>query len=549
LPSREFRARDTGPEMTTDAEANDNRKKMFGHPAGLFVLFSAELWERFSFYGMRALLILYMTKELMFGDKMSYGIYGAYGSLVYATPIIGGLLADRILGFKRAIILGGVLMTLGHFAMAFDQSTLEVIFGAAATPVGKNSLELAIFGGKHVIDTTMFFYGALALLIIGNGFFKPNISSLVGRLYDDADETDAKRDGGFTIFYMGINIGALLAPLACGTLGEVYGWHWGFGLAGVGMLIGLTIFIAFQDVLYGNGEPPSMEKLEKSLLPGLSAGNAIYIGAFAAVPGIAWLVTAQDAMAWLLGLLGVVVLGGLLWYAAFRCTKEQRERIFVILILIVFSTVFWACFEQAGSSINLFTDRNVDRVVFGWEIPASVFQSVNPMFIIMLAPVFAWGWQKLRDLEWEPSTPVKFALGLLQLGAGFGVLVLGAQLAGDDGMVMLVFLMGGYLLHTTGELALSPVGLSMVTKLAPQTVVGVVMGAWFLSSSFAHYIAALIAKLASPPEGVEMKDLPAAETLPIYSDVFGGVAIFAVVAGLLCLALSPVLKKWMHGVN
>jgi POT family proton-dependent oligopeptide transporter len=535
--------------MTTDAEATENRKKLFGHPAGLFVLFSAELWERFSFYGMRALLILYMTKELMFGDKMSYGIYGAYGSLVYATPIIGGLLADRILGFKRAIILGGVLMTLGHFAMAFDQSTLQALLGAAASPVGENSLELAILGGTQVIDTTMFFYGALALLIIGNGFFKPNISSLVGRLYDDADETDAKRDGGFTIFYMGINIGAMLAPLGCGYLGETYGWHYGFGLAGIGMLVGLVIFISFQDVLYGNGEPDDPEKLERHVIPGLSAGNAIYIGAFAAVPGIAWLVTAQGALAGVMIVLGLVVLGGLLWYAIARCTRVQRDRIFVILSLIVFSTVFWACFEQAGSSINLFTDRNVDRLIFGWEMPTSWLQSANPMFIILLAPIFAWGWQKLRDLDLEPSTPVKFSLGLFQMAAGFGVLVIGAQFAGDDGMVMLLFLLFGYLLHTTGELALSPVGLSMVTKLSPKTVVGVVMGAWFLSSSFAHYIAALIAKLASPPKGVDMKELPPTETLPIYSEVFGWIAVFAAVAGLVCLLMSKKLKAWMHGVN
>lgn len=602
--------------MAADTD-NPSSDEFFGHPKGLFVLFFVELWERFSFYGMRALLVFYMTKQLVFSDQMSYGIYGAYGSLVYATPVIGGLLADRLLGYRRAIFMGAVLMALGHFAMAFDYETLSMMLGPAATELGTNQLEVAVAGTSFVLNTTVFFYAALALLIIGNGFFKPNISSLVGRLYDDEDVDESKRDGGFTIFYMGINVGALLAPLVCGTIGETYGWHYGFGLAGVGMVLGLIIFVVFEDVLGEHGYSPYPERLEAKFPPemerpevwkwaalSLGAGlvavfageyigtgvevligeavdgagtylgsvfellgwlgvelaivgvlftflsnrHATYAGALLAVPNIAYLVTRHDVMGGLLFLLGVGVLGSLFMFAL-RSKKVHRERLFVILVLIFFSMTFWAFFEQAGSSINLFTDRNVDRTLFGWTIPASTLQGVNPAFIIMLAPVFAWLWEKLENYDWEPSTPVKFGLGILQLGLGFGVFVVGAMLTGSNGMVGLGFLLLGYMLHTTGELCLSPVGLSMVTKLSPKETVGVVMGAWFLSSSFAHYIAGLFAKLASAPEGESMKQMAPSETLSIYVELFTNIGIIAGVVGVLCLILSPKLKEWMHGVS
>jgi POT family proton-dependent oligopeptide transporter len=526
----------------------EERKQFLGHPAGLFVLFLTELWERFSFYGMRALLVLYMTQQLLFTDDFSYGIYGAYGALVYATPIIGGLIADRILGFKRAIVLGGVLMVVGHFAMAFDQESLSWVLGAAATPLGDNVLEVTLAGSTFNLDTTYFLYSALALLILGNGFFKPNISSLVGRLYDAEDADDAKRDGGFTIFYMGINIGAFLAPLTCGYVGETYGWHYGFGLAGVGMALGLVLFLSFQDLLYGHGEPEDPAKLDKKVLPGISLAHAIYIGSFLAVPVVAFVVTAQGIMSLLLGALGLIVLAGML-VVAFQSDKVQRDRIFVILVLILFTTTFWSFFEQAGSSMTLYAERNIDRMVFGWEVPASIFQSVNPAYIILLAPVFAWLWQMLKRHDLEPSTPVKFGLGLIQLGLGFAVIVLGASFADGNGMVPVIFLMLGYLLHTTGELSLSPVGLSKVTQLAPKKLVGAVMGAWFLSSSFAHYIAAIFAKLTSSPEGGDVKTLTALETLPIYTDVFQTIAIISIAVGVVCLMMTPIIKKWMHGVT
>lgn len=440
-------------------------------PPQLYMLFFAEMWERFSFYGMRALLILYMTKVFLFSDEAAYGVYAAYGALVYATPFIGGLLADKLLGYRKAVTLGAVLMALGHFAMAGPDIFHDNIF-----------------------LRDVFFYSALAFLIVGNGFFKPNISSIVGGLYD---EGDPRRDSGFTIFYMGVNLGAFLAPLLCGTIGEMVGWAYGFGLAGVGMLAGLLVFWRGQNSLEDNGTPPNTELLKKRYL-GLSLENLVYLLSFLVVPLFALLVYKNDITEWALYIFGPFVLGYLL-YIALSSEKVERERMYVILVLIVFSTMFWAFFEQAGSSITLFTDRNVDRM----GAPTSIFQSVNPLFILLFAPLFSALWTNLAGRNKDLSIPTKFALGIFQLGLGFGVFVIGAMLAGDDGMVGLLFLLLGYLLHTTGELCLSPVGLSMVTKLSPKRVVAMVMGAWFLSSAFAHNVGGAIASLTSTTQYME----------------------------------------------
>lgn len=407
------------------------------HPRGLYILFFTEMWERFSFYGMRALLVLYMTKELLFADDKAYGIYGAYGALVYTTPVLGGLLADRLLGYQKAIILGAGLMALGHFCMA--------------------------------VQHPLFFYGALALLIAGNGLFKPNISSLVGQLYE---QNDPRRDAGFTIFYMGINLGAFLAPLACGLIGEVYGWHYGFGLAGIGMLAGMLIFLSGRHRLAGLGLPPAVERLHRPLFKYLTVRNAVYPGILLSLPLLGLLVLQNQLTGWLLIAVGLTVLGALL-YVAWASERIERERMFVILTLTFFAVTFWAFFEQAGSSINLFTDRNIDRTVFDWTIPASVFQSVNPLFIILLAPLFSSLWLRLGNKAADPPTPVKFALGILLLAAGFAALAVGASAAGADGKTSMLWLLLGYLLITTGELSLSPVGLSMITRLAPAKLVGV----------------------------------------------------------------------------
>ncbi|MGH8503456.1 MAG: peptide MFS transporter [Gammaproteobacteria bacterium] len=480
------------------------------HPQGLYVLFFAELWERFSFYGMRALLVLYLTKELSFSDDKAYGIYGAYGALVYTTPLIGGLLADRLLGYQQAIIMGGVLMALGHFCLA--------------------------------VPNTFFFYAALALLVAGNGLFKPNISSLVGQLYAAGDP---RRDAGFTLFYMGINIGAFLAPLVCGFIGQTYGWHYGFGLAGFGMLTGLAVFLLGRWRFAGLGLPPPAPVLHRPALRILTRRGAVWLAVVMSLPVFGLLVFNNRLTGWVLIAAGAAAFVWLV-YVVYASPRVERERLLVILILTGFGVVFWSFFEQAGSSINLFTDRNVDRVVYGWEIPASLFQAVNPMFIILLAPAFSALWLGLARRRREPSTPVKFALGILQLAVGFGLFGLGAGLAGVDGRTSILWLLLGYLLITSGELSLSPVGLSMVTRLAPTRLVGTLMGVWFLSSAFAHYIAALIATLTSASDANAAAALPAARTIGVYGEVFMDIATVAAAVGCILLLIAPLLKRWMH---
>ncbi len=438
------------------------------HPKGLYSLFFTEMWERFSYYGMRALLILYMTRQILYGDTQAYGIYAAYGALVYATPFLGGVIADQILGYRKSIIFGAILMAIGHFLMA--------------------------------IQSDVYFYSALAFIIIGNGFFKPNISSMVGGLYEKGDK---RRDGGFTIFYMGINLGAFFAPLACGLLGELLGWHYGFGLAGVGMITGLIVFLRAQrNISKENGAPPSPDTLKKPVFAGLNKEKLVYIGTILVIPLLALLIYNYHLMDYVLIPFVVAVFAGLL-IMSYKFPKVERERIWVILVLAFFSITFWALFEQAGSSITLFTENNVNREILGLTIPTSVFQAINPLFIIIFAPIFASLWIALSKRDKEPNTTIKFSLGLLQLGLGFGIFVLGASFAGNNGLVPVVFLLMGYMLHTTGELCLSPVGLSMVTRLSPPRLVGMVMGAWFLSFAMAQHLGGSIAQLTSTEQFME----------------------------------------------
>jgi POT family proton-dependent oligopeptide transporter len=736
--------------------ALDPAATFLGHPRGLFVLFFVEMWERFSYYGMRALLIFYMTKGFLgFGDKQAYGVYGAYTALVYATPFIGGMLADKLLGQARAVILGGLLMAAGHLLMTFENTTA--------------------------------FYSALALLICGNGFFKPNISTMVGSMYPAGNP---KRDSGFTIFYMGINLGAAMSPLLCGAVGETFGWHYGFGLATLGMLAGLFTFVAGRliarlmigataavtcagmvlfawgspielgvnapigialltaavvaiSALAGGGLPdglgaakdarrmesPALEAIRSQpipyylaiigatllvhhvvepqsqyavitmlvglfaiLLPWLNARNAVYLGTAALVPVVAILVQ-NNAVAGLL----LTVFGGLAMFKlaadAYQAPKIERERMQVVLILMFFSMLFWAFFEQAGSSLSNFTDRNVNRIVGGdvitasdvgqqratlkitsaflgrevggrrWDVKlvdaaqgtanqfirnlpkelpdaeiqrlvnaealktvddliakrkpaeeqkesdadkaaspdapapehieepsllwrlkrvwaakrivpvlegvtvtegmvgmaangtqlkASIFQAVNPVCIVTLGLVFSMLWSFLGKLKLEPNSSIKFSIGLLQLGLGFGVIWLGAKNSDQFGMVATGWLLLAYLLHTTGELCLSPVGLSMVTKLSPPRMVSTVMGAWFLATAFSNYLAGMIAALTGVGghgEGKENVIPPPIETVHVYGDVFGQIAIAGVVSSVILLALSPLLVRWMHGAD
>jgi POT family proton-dependent oligopeptide transporter len=682
-----------------------------GHPPGLFLLFFVEMWERFSFYGMKALLLYYLIKGFMkVRDEEAYGIIGAYGALVYATPYIGGMLADRFLGARLAVVWGGILMAAGHLLMTIE--TREALFGA------------------------------LGLLIVGNGLFKPNISTMVGSLYS---RTSTRRDAGFTIFYMGINLGAALAPLVCGYVGETYGWHYGFGLATIGMLLGVATFVvptgiarflilfasllcvvtmavsargdtlqmvlnvpigiallaagAVSFVKLGQGTVPADLGRPRDATGAVVAPRMvlpILIGSTLLAIPFAFLVD-KEAVGipldipllasegqpydfrpgtWILYALGLIAGGGLLW-SAISSRGVERTRMFAILILCFFSMLFWAFFEQGATSVSNFTDRNVDRVTGGtqvkagqtysgvevtqeflgidvagrtwtlddvdvaqkalasrdaagyvvldfkaseddvtdgvtvdgnpveadksykyaltWqqylsstekpkarlsppdkftplaesetgtagrvtfvadadderlgltvggdEVKASVFQAVNPIFIILLGPVFSWIWGVLGRRD--PSAGVKFALGLGQLAAGFGCLWIGATNCDSNGMVALPWLILGLLLHTTGELCLSPVGLSLVTKISPARIVSTVMGAWFLATSFSYLLAAAIAKMTGVKESADGTIPPPLQTVGIYGEVFGMVGLYALGAAALMLLLAPLLNKMM----
>lgn len=702
--------------MTTEA-AHKDVPQIYGHPAGLFTLFFAEMWERFSYYGMRALLLYYMIKGFLgLNDSAAYQVYGAYTALVYLTPYFGGMLADRLLGRRRAVVLGGLLMAAGHLLMGIENRTM--------------------------------FFVALAFLIVGNGFFKPNISTIVGELYP---KTSTKKDAGFTIFYMGINLGAAMSPIVCGYVGETYGWHFGFGLATAGMLVGVAVFVfptRLTQALIGGGAlataialpflqdslpqlivrifmsimlliagmiavralnvgalpewagaPPNVEKLKAKVLGFLPADMAVYLGAIASVALFAFVVQNKQIAGYFLNGVGLLAVGYTLYEAVFRCTKIERERLFVVLILAVFHTSFWAFFEQAGTSLSNWTDRNIDRVgetkvigdqevgkymqfrvdlktddaelgklppltqeqlghvnvnptftatianaikaveasrnekrpegerveqkaiddlvatlkaepkftmtgltylraaahletgseafkKIGWNVsdknkgmgiaeaggtPGSEFQAANPIYILLFGLLFSGLWTWLSRREKDPSPPVKFSLGLAQLGLGFLVFYMGVQSADARGMSSMMYLLVGWMLVTTGELCISPVGLSMVTKLAPKRLVSTVMGVWFISITFANYFAAIIATLTAPGQEGESKaallvktlvDIflgsgghgggglqaipPPQATAPVYGEVFGQIGWISLGAAVVCFLLKWTLNKWMH---
>ena len=486
-----------------------------GHPKGLFVCFATEMWERFSYYGMRALLILYLTKHWEFSDATSYLIYGAYTSLVYIMPVFGGMLADQILGSKKAVTYGAILLVFGHLGMTLENS--EQIF-----------------------------YLSLALIVSGVGFLKPNISTMVGALYE---EGDPRRDSGFTIFYMGINIGAFTATLLCGYLGEQVGWAYGFGAAGIGMLFGLMIFLWGQKYLEGLAEPPSKKYLEKVPgMKGITYEYWAYMSGILMVVVTWFLVQNSQLVGQLLGGFGVVFIGAWLLYALFRCNPEERDRLIVVGVLILFSLIFWALFEQAGSSLNILTDRGVDRVIFGWEVPASMFQSLNAGFIFTIAPLFAMLWIALAKRNMEPSTPIKFSIGIILVGLGFLALVYGMKSSEglQTGVLWIILI---YLLHTLGELCLSPVGLSSVTKLSPQRIVGFMMGMWFFASAAGNYVAGLIAKATASESSGNSSEIFDIVQKQSFMDVYTDVGLMAIGCGILLAVITPILKKLMHGAN
>ena len=494
--------------MSTNELSGDSRGTFLGHPKGLFVLFFAEMWERFSYYGMRALLILYLVKHWAFSDGESSVIYGAYTALVYITPVIGGYLADRYLGQRKAVLFGAVLLTFGHFLMAFEGE-----------------------GGHEGFAINMFWM-ALAFIIVGSGFLKANISVIVGQLYT---RTDPRRDPAYTIFYMGINLGAALGAIVAGWLGETYGWKYGFGAAGIGMLLGLIVFVWGTPLLCGRGESTNPEKLQEKVA-GIKFEWLLYFLSVLGVVVVFFLIQYQSVVGYLLGIAGAALVFYVIFTAVTQLPSEDRDRIFAAIFLIFGSILFWALFEQAGSSLNLFTDRSVDREIFGWEVPASIFQSINAIYIVLLAPVFAALWTFLGRANMEPSAPAKFGLGMIQLGLGFLVLVAGALSAGAGNLTPVIYIFLIYLLHTMGELCLSPVGLSAMNRLAPAHMASVIMGTWFFASAAGNYAAGLIASAVGAEDAG-----PEAVT-----DVYSKVGWAAIIVGVVVILISPLVKKLMH---
>lgn len=606
----------------TDGGALEPRKTFLGHPRGLVILFFTEMWERFSYYGMRALLVLYLTQHFLFGPAEAQGIYAAYAALVYLMPVIGGMIADKYLGSRKAVIIGAVLLVLGHFTMAFegtggresltigektyqiqvegrDQNrkmfavngdervhiaiTPEGVSTVGAEPSAANAADAAAAAvgtglgtpptgaldpatqaapqaaaaagfpaftatGAYTLETERdqklgepVLFLALALIIVGVGFLKANISTVVGSLYE---QNDPRRDGGFTIFYVGINLGSFLATAACSYLGFNYGWAYGFGLAGIGMLAGLLTFVLGQSWLEGRGGPPV--PIEGRSILGVPLVPFFWIaGLIAVIP--TWLLMQrheiiETGLPWIAGVIFASVVG----FTVFRLKGAERSRMLVAQVLIFFSVLFWALFEQAGSSLTLFADQSTQMP--SW-FNAGYTQMFNPGIIVIGGPIMAALWVWLAKRKLEPSTPVKFSFGLVFVGFGFLVLTWAAGSQANDAFrVPLLFLFLTYFFHTIGELCLSPVGLSMITKLSVARVVGLMMGVWFLSSSVAHIVAGLIAKATATDTVAGVVTSPAL-ALETYGSIFSTIGWTGVGVGVFLLLISPLLKKGMSGVH
>lgn len=478
------------------------------YPHQLYLLFFTEMWERFTFYGNRALLILFMVNYLKFDDVKGNIIYGVYQSLIYAMPVLGGFVADKILGQRKSILWGGILLAIGSFVMAI--------------PVKES-----------------FFIG-MGIMIVGNGYFKPNISTIVGSLYKDGD---GRRDAGFSFFYMGINIGATLGGLLCGWVGQTISWHLGFGLAGLFMLIGLLTFYLKQNNLGPIGLPPSQERLKARSIAGISNEWFVYVVSLLAIPLFVLILGNYKIYSYLINPFGLLALIYVI-YTASRLGREAFLKLMVAMVLILFSSLFWAFYEQGGGSLNLFAERNVNMQLGGIKLSsAAVNNAITPLFVVLLTPFFVWLWISLSKKNKEPDAVIKFALGLMQLGLGFYIYVLAARFA-HDGVISLFFFALGYFFMVTGELCLSPIGLSAITKLSPANMVGLMMGMWFLASSYGQYPAGIIGSLMALPANTETQ-LSATESLPIYTHIFGKIALAALLSGVFLLLLSPWLRKWM----
>jgi proton-dependent oligopeptide transporter, POT family len=574
-------------------------EQWFGHPKPLARLFSTEAMERFGYYGMRALLTLYLAEHFLFSDTTTTGLYGGFTALVYLTPLVGGLIADNYLGSKRSVKFGAILMALGYFTLCFggeaakpfamvdgqryevtvegkgdaqkqfvtdggqklqikgnEDKTVSLLAadGSEARKIAAGKFES---GGDRSAFYTMLLLIGLSMVTIGNGFFKPNISTMVGSLYATGDK---RRDAGFTIFYMGINLGSLGSQILCPFLATTYGWWAGFLLAALGMLLSWTLIQFDGGKLDGYGDRPAGADSGKDLL--------IYAGAIIAIPVVWFLFTnlmeskAPPAGSGIIGYLASLSIMGKLMFGTFLLgvpailgwsykfgSKTEFQMMVAAMILIVFNVVFWTLFEQAGSSLTLFADRNTELSVFGlFEISAGQTQFFNAFFIVALAPVFSIMWNAMAKRGIEPGIPIKFAIALIGVGLGFLALVWGAQFAGPDFKVGLWWLALLYLIHSMAELCISPVGLSMITKLSIARIVGMMMGVWFLSISVAQYVAGVVAQVASVETvGGQVTNLKV--SLDTYTGVFTTIGEISIGVGILLFVISPLIKKWMHGVS
>jgi len=484
-----------------------------GQPKQLYLLFFAEMWERFSFYGMRALLLAYMVTQLHYDDPKAYAILGSYAALVYTMPMFGGFMADRFIGYQRAVIFGGILMTIGHSVLALPNSW-------------------------------SFFYG-MAFIICGNGFFKPNISSLVGTLYI---ENDPRRDSGFSVFYMGINIGAALGGFLCAYVGTEINWHYGFGLAGIFMALGLVVFLLGKKTLGNGGLPPNLAALQKPVFAFIKPEHLIYGGTLLVVPLVVTLFHQYQVMDYIMFGLGLIALVYVL-ATGFKMEREFKLKLFAALVMIIFSIVFWAVYEQSEGSMNLLAERNSKMELFGIHLPElSVNNFLPPGWVIILTFIAAPLWPWLNKKGKEPSTPLKFALSFIFLGVGFLVFYLGCLSNESTGIIPLWPFVWGYCFIIMGELCISPIGLSMVTKLAPAKMVALMMGIWFFATATGEFLAGKIGSMMSIPENILKKNDPAL-SLPYYADIIVKIGFASVAIGLALIFTVPFLKKWMGSVK
>ena len=479
------------------------------YPKQLYLLFFTEMWERFTFYGMRTLLVAYMISALHFGETKAYLIYGTQQSLIYAMMIFGGLLADKILGFRKSILWGGILMVFGSFMLA--------------------------------VKGEAFFYAGLATVVVGNTFFKPNISTIVGNLYA---KNDGRRDAGFSLFYMGINLGSILGGLLCGYVGETINWNLGFGIAGIFMIVGLLVFIKGQKILGPIGLPPLQPNITKpSWITKIDI--LIFAASICFIPVFIYLLNNFTQYPYVLN---VLMVGSYIYalMVSWQKGKEAFMKMIAALVLITFSILFWAFYEQGGGSLNLFTVRNVNLMLGTIHLSGlALNNSINGVMIVTLSPVFGLLWIWMARSKKEPNAAVKFALGLAQLGFGFYLLSYGAHYANSEGRIPLLIYALGYLFMSTGELCLSPIGLSVITRLSPTGIVGFMMGVWFLASAYGQYLAGYISSLMSIPGEEAGANVSSLQSLSIYANGYEKIAIISVLSGVVLLGLSFWLKRFI----